>query len=281
MTKSVNVNLFAIKLFSTNGATKNEVVRALIFASRSNYVFLNPFVGSLVIELSIGNGIAAEFVATYCTVNYFIVRTVFGAVRSNLVFNNCFACVMTKCVYFFLSNLVVASGAMRAFSKTCFCASRSYCLINYHIVTKCVYFFLCNAVVASCTVRTCGKTCFCASRSYCCIVNHIVTESCNFFLCNLVVASCAVRTCGKTCFCASRSYCCIVNHIVTESGKLCSRSFIVATFAYAFLITCAAGFCTIWLNLRNVFNSVTKCGNFFLCNLVVTSCAILACGETC
>ena len=129
---------------------------------------------------------------------------------------------MTKCVYFFLCNAVVASCTVRTFGKTCFGTSRSYCFVNYHIVAKCVYFFLCNNVVASCAMRAFGKTCFGTCRIYCLVNYHIVTKC--FALCLTYGANCgslASCACPSVIFlnaCGLRLSCLIPSHIEAIAG---------------------------------------------------------------
>ena len=97
--KCVSFNCFSVKLLAAYRATENGIVRATLCASRSNYVFLNPFVGCLVAELCICNRLTAHFLAAYGTVNYFVVRSLFCAGGGNLIFNNSFACLVAKRIY--------------------------------------------------------------------------------------------------------------------------------------------------------------------------------------
>ena len=140
---------------------------------------------------------------------------------------------MTESGNFFLSYLMVASGAMRAFCKTCSCTSSINCLINYHIVTESVNYFLFYLMVASCAMLASGKTCFCTSSINCLVNNDIVTES--FALCLTYGANtgsyaiCAypsvifLNACGLSLSCLIPSHVIIITSLrIFDIGRLVS-----------------------------------------------------------
>ena len=137
---------------------------------------------------------------------------------------------MTICCNNFLCNLVVTSGAVRAFGKTGFSTGRCNCSIGDHIVIECVNYFLCNenfvtygAVLAFCL--TCSST----SSSYRLVNNLGVPLCCNNFLCNEnFVTYGAVLTFCLTCSSTSSSYCLINNFGVTLCCNyfLCNENFV-------------------------------------------------------
>ena len=167
---------------------------------------------------------------------------------------------MTKSVNYFLSYLMVASCAVRAFGKTCSLASGSNCRVNYHIVAKCGNYFLSyESLVTNLAVRSCGETCSLASRSYCCICNLGMTGSGNS-LCVCITAT--ASECLNTLCLAGGSCCYFSDVIVNVADRRNDTCFVLAASAanavlFAVLFLCGLYVCDPFAP------SVTEC--FTLC----------------
>jgi hypothetical protein len=84
---------------------------------------------------------------------------------------------VTESVNYFLSyENLVANRAVRAFSKTCFCASRSNCFVNNGSVTESVDYFLLNLCITSGAVCADCETGFCTGRSLAFKCHNVVTK---------------------------------------------------------------------------------------------------------
>ena len=198
---------------------------------------------------------------------------------------------MTESVNGLLCDLVIASCAVLACSKTCFGTGRSLRLVNFDIMTESINGFLCDLVIASCAVFACSKTGFCTSGSLSFVNFDIVSESINGLLSDLVIASCAVLACSQTCFCTSGSLRLVNYDIMTErrDSFLCFENL---TAYRTFLSLGKTGFGTVSVLCRNcflgmfcaeifityvtdiilgIFVGMTLCRNYLLCLSVVTS----------
>ena len=112
-----------------------------------------------------------------------------------------------------------------------------------------------------------GVAFLCASRIDLGNVFNSVSKRRNYILCNENFAALgAVRSLCKTCVLTSGSNCLVGYNIVTERSNDCTGSFIIASYANTFLVSRVAFFCASRIDLGNVFNSVSHCRNYILCN---------------
>jgi hypothetical protein len=106
----------------------------------------------------------------------FLIAGTAGFCTCGLDGGNVFKSVTESVNYFLSYENLVANRAVRAFCKTCFCASRSNCLVNNGSVTESVDYFLLNLCITSGAVCAFSETCFCTGRSLAFKCHNVVTE---------------------------------------------------------------------------------------------------------
>ena len=105
---------------------------------------------------------------------------------------------------------------MRSLGKTRIFTIRLYCFVGHHVVTKCINYFLRNLIVTSCTMRSLGKTRVFTIGCYGLIGHHVVTKCGNYFLLNLMITSRTMRSLGKTRVFTTGRYRLVSHHVVAK-----------------------------------------------------------------
>ena len=232
--------------------------------------------------------------------NSFLCYNDFATSRTVLTFSK--SCVYTigsnsrvnnlgvaECInYGLLNEYLVTNATMLALGKTCILTVGSNCCVNNLGMTKCCNRFLCLENLATDRAfLTFGKTgllagrllggnnllgMICAEICITCITDIIlgvfvgVTKCGNGFLCyNDFATNRAVLTFSKSNFGTSGCLC-LVNYF---SMTLCRSKFSITNGTNL----CVKTICLITC-------SMTKCGNSFLCNLIVASVAMLSLCQT-
>ena len=207
VTKSICSNSLSGELLITFNAVNYVIVRAFCCTSSSNLVFNNNLalgvtgsgdhfcVGvaagtskcsyAVCLASCLGSNLGCVGVSMIKSGNSFCLDLAASALAvlracrldSGLNVNDPFAECVTESVNYFLSyENLVANRAVRAFCKTCLCASRSNCLVNNGSVTESGDHFLLNLCITSGAVCAFSETCFCTGRSLAFKCHNVVTE---------------------------------------------------------------------------------------------------------
>ena len=235
MTKCINCYGLSGKLCITYRTVNYVVIRACVYAIRSNVV-LYYCLRSLVTKLINCYGLSGSLCITYRTVNYVVIRACVYAIRSNVVLYYRLRISMTKFSDFFLCKESFATyGTLLTIGKTCFGTSSIlacygfFCVVNHldclgvRITTR--------ASEGLNTLCTTGR-----SSSYLLGVAMYVSRNLSLSNCNVDFTNNAVTNANQICACFKISLTCATTKEVKFSVKdeykctVVTNEFIVSLF---------------------------------------------------